>query len=210
MFRKINFWLGKISGDERKDSKLFALLLVGSAVGLLASFVLSVEAIELAKNPNANLSCNISLLVNCSTVASHGSATVFGFPNSFLGLITLPVMLTIAVAGLLRLRFPRLFMFGAQMGVTFGLLFAGWMFYMSFVVIEVFCLWCLLVDVSMLLMFYAVTRYNIIHENLYLSNKNSKHAKNFVAKDFDLLVMVLAVVLSLFAILIKYRDGLFG
>jgi hypothetical protein len=40
-------------------------MLVSSLLSLLASFVLSVDAILLAANPDADLSCNISSSISC-------------------------------------------------------------------------------------------------------------------------------------------------
>ena len=66
----------------RDNRWIFASMLVGAIGSLIASFVLSVEAIELAKNPNAVLSCSINIILNCATVGIHPSAHMFGFPNS--------------------------------------------------------------------------------------------------------------------------------
>ena len=82
------------------------------------------EAIELAKNPDAALSCNVNVVLNCATVNNHPTATMFGFPNSFLGLMAEPVVITVAIAGLAGMKFRRGFMFAAQIGYTLGLMFA--------------------------------------------------------------------------------------
>src|SRR5689334_13414998 len=98
----------------RDDRWIFLSMLVGALLSLLASFVLSVEAIELAKNPAAELSCSVNIVLNCATVALHPSASLWGFPNSFLGLMAEPVVITVAIAGLAGIKFPRKFMFAAQ------------------------------------------------------------------------------------------------
>ena len=84
----------------RDNRWIFTSMLIGSALSLLASFVLSVEAVELAKNPDAALTCNVNAVLNCASVGRHPSAQMFGFPNSFLGLIAEPVVITVAIAGL--------------------------------------------------------------------------------------------------------------
>ena len=40
-------------------------------------------------------------------MANHWSAAILGFPNSFIGVMTLPVMVTIAVALLAGAKFPK-------------------------------------------------------------------------------------------------------
>lgn len=188
------------------DRGVLSVLLVGSLVALLGSFVLSIEALELAKNPDAVLSCNLSAVLNCATVANHPSAHIFGFPNSFVGLMTTPVMVTIAVAGLMGVRFSRGFMFGAQLGAIAGAIFATWMLYMSYAVIGVLCPWCLTVDAAMLMILFAVTRYNVRHNNLYLPKHTQQAADGFVKKGYDIVVFLLILMVILSAILFKYGS----
>ena len=96
MFKKVRNWLFHEDLKRRHMSAL--ALLVGSGLGLLASLALSIESLVLAKNSEAVLSCDLNSALSCSAVANHWSAAIFGFPNSFIGLATLPVMITIAVA----------------------------------------------------------------------------------------------------------------
>ena len=178
-------------------------MLVGSGLGLLASFVLSIEALELAKNSHAVLSCDFSSALSCSAVANHWSAAILGFSNSFIGVMTLPVMVTIAVALLAGTKFPRWFMFAAQIGVSVGFIFALWMFYMSFVEIGVLCPWCLTLDVGMLLIFGGMTRYNILTGVI-----TGKKVKKFVQNDYDIVLLMIIITLAVVMILAKFGDQL--
>lgn len=45
-------------------------MLIGSIIGLIASFVLAVDALVLAANPNAIFSCDINTKISCGTVGS--------------------------------------------------------------------------------------------------------------------------------------------
>lgn len=193
----------------RDNRWIFTSMLVGALLSLLASFVLSVEAVELAKNPNAELSCSVNVVLNCATVAKHSSAALWGFPNSFLGLIAEPIVITVAIAGLAGIKFPRRFMFAAQIGYTLGLIFAYYLFFTSMFVIQALCPWCLLVTATTTFVFFAITRYNIRENNLYLPKKIQKAAHTFVERDYDKLVMGVIIVALLASIFIKYGDSLF-
>ena len=203
-----------LSFFRRKDKKLndnrwvFSSMLIGSLLSLLASFMLSVEAFELASNPDAVLSCSINSVLNCATVAKHPSAFLFGFPNSFLGLMAEPVVITVAIAGLFGMRFPKLFMFIAQIGYTLGFIFAYYLFYVSFFIIQTLCPWCLLVTLTTTLVFFSITRYNIRDGNLYLSDNISKRLQILIKKDYDRLLLASIIVVVIAAILIKYGDGI--
>lgn len=194
----------------RDNRWIFLSMLVGASLSLLASFVLSVEAIELAKNPNAELSCSVNVILNCATVAKHSSAELLGFPNSFLGLIAEAVVITVAVAGLAGVKFPRGFMFAAQIGYSLGLIFAYYLFFVSMFVIQALCPWCLLVTVTTTFVWFSITRYNIRENNLYLPKKAQKAAQRFIEKDFDKLVLGIMIVTLILGILLKYGNGLFA
>jgi uncharacterized membrane protein len=199
-----------------KDSKLrdnrwiFVSMLVGAIGSLIASFVLSLEAYELAKNPNAILSCSVNVILNCATVAKHPTSELFGFPNPFLGMIAEPIVITVAIAGLAGVKFPRLFMFAAQIGYTLGFIFAWVLFYISFTVIQALCPWCLLVTLTTTLVWFAITRYNIREDNLFLPKGASTRLKGWIKKDYDKLVLWTLVAAAIAAIVLKYGDGLFG
>jgi len=209
MFRKIKEFFTHEDKNIRDDRWIFASMLIGAIFSLIASFVLSVEAIELAKNSNAVLSCNFSAVINCATVGNHPSAYMLGFPNSFLGLMAEPVVITVAIAGLSRIKFKRGFMFAAQIGYTLGFLFALTLFYISYNIIGALCPWCLLVTATTTFVWFAITRYNIREGNLYLSDKASKIARSFVEKDYDKLLLVGILVLLVVLIIVKYGAHLF-
>jgi uncharacterized membrane protein len=197
--------------DDKKirDNRwIFASMLVGAILSLIAAFVLSVEAIQLAKNPDATLSCSVNVVLNCATVALHPSAELFGFPNSFLGLIAEPVVITVAIAGLAGIAFPRRFMLAAQIGYTLGFIFAIYLFFTSMFVIGALCPWCLLVTASTTFVWFSITRYNIRENNLYLPKKLQKAAYTFVEKDYDKLVLGALMVALVASILLKYGDSL--
>jgi len=185
-------------------------MLIGGLLSLLASFVLSVEAFQLLKNPDAALSCSVNAIINCASVAKHPSAELLGFPNSFFGLIAEPIVATVAVAGLAGVKFPRWFMATAQVFYTLGFLFAYYLLYTSVFVIGALCPWCLLVTLTTTLVFFSLTRYNIREDNLWLSKHASKKANAFISKDYDKFLLASIIVLIIAGIIVKYGSDLFA
>ena len=209
MFKPIYDFFTPKDKTLRDNRWIFGSMLAGSIASLIASLVLSIEAIELAKNPDAVLACSINVILNCATVNLHPLAFLLGFPNSFLGMMAEPVVITVAIAGLAGIKFPRAFMFAAQVGYTIGLIFALYLFAVSFFVIGALCPWCLLVTLTTLLVWFAITRYNIRENNLYLPKSIQKKLLSWVKNDFDKLAMWSIVVFLIAAILVKYGEGLF-
>ncbi len=210
MLKKIKNYFRHEEKKIRDNRWIFASMLVGSIASLVASFVLSVEAVELAKNPDAILNCSINVVLNCATVGLHPSAYLFGFPNSFLGLIAEPIVITVAIAGLAGVKFPRLFMAVAQFFYTLGFIFAFYLLYTSYFIIGALCPWCLLVTLTTTLVWFAITRYNIRENNLYLPSGIQKTLHRWIEKDYDKVVMWSIIVFVVAAIIVKYGDGLFS
>lgn len=210
MFETIKNYFTHEDKKIRDNRWIFVSMLVGAIGSLIAAFVLSVEAIHLARNPDAALSCSVNLILNCATVAKHPTNELFGFPNSFIGLMSEPVVIAVAIAGLSGVRFPRLFMFTAQVFYTLGFLFALTLLYISMFIIQALCPWCLLVTLTTILVWFAITRYNIRENNLYLPKRVSKWAHAWIEKDFDKFTMALLIFVIIAAIFLKYGDGLFA
>lgn len=210
MLHKIKEYFTHHDRDIRDNRWIFISMLVGAICSLIASLVLSIEAVELAANPDAVLACSINIVLNCATVGIHPSAHLFGFPNSFLGLIAEPVVITVAIAGLSGVKFGRKFMFAAQVCYTLGLLFAYYLFAMSYFVIGALCPWCLLVTATTTFVWFAITRYNIRENNLYLPKNVANAAHRFIEKDYDKVILFSIVVILVAAILVKYGPYLFG
>ncbi|MEV8511468.1 vitamin K epoxide reductase family protein [Dactylosporangium sp. NPDC051484] len=202
--------LGRLHRIRHANAWLFTTMLVSSCLSLLASFVLSVEAVTLAADPNANLSCNINSVISCGTVGSAWQSHLFGFPNAFLGLIAEPVVITLAVASLAGVRFPRGFMFAAQVVYTVGLVFAYWLLYQSMFHIGALCPWCLLVTVSTTLVFSTLTHVNIRDRNLFLPPRVQAALSTMIRANLDLMVVVIWMLVLVLAIVVKYGDRLFG
>ncbi len=150
----------------RRHTWAYTEMLISSLLGLVASLVLSIDAIALAANPNADLSCNINANISCGAVGLTWQANLLGFPNAFIGLIAEPVVITVATAALGGVRFPRWFMITAQAIYSIGFVFALWLFYEAYFVIGALCPWCLLITVTTTLVFTSMTRVNLLEGNL--------------------------------------------
>lgn len=200
------------STDRKAHSNIwiFGTMLVFGVLGLIVSFVLSVEKIHLIENPNAVLSCSVNVVLNCASVMQTWQSSLFGFPNSYIGLMAYPVVVAVAVAGLAGVRFPRPFMLAAQICYGLGLIFAYWLFFQSVYVIQILCPWCLVVTVATTILFDTLLRYNVRENNLYLSKKVHKRILKLFEKDYDKLFVASWLVIMTILVFLQFGESLFS
>ena len=182
----------------------FIEMLVSSVLSLIASLVLSAEAITLAANPNAIFSCDINSHISCSVVAQSWQASLLGFPNAFLGLIAEPIVITVALASIAGVSFPRWFMNAAQIMYTVGLLFAYWLLYEAYFHIGALCPWCLLVTVTTTFVFASMTRVNIYRNTFGLSERTHARLSKLLDAWVDQYIVILIIAIIGGMIAIKY------
>ena len=186
----------------RRHTGAYLEMLVGSVIGLVASFVLAVDAVTLAANPDATFTCDINAKISCGTVGSSWQANLLGFPNAYLGLVSEPVVITVAIAALAGVVFPRWFMLTAQAFYSIGLAFAYWLFFQSYFVIGALCPWCLTITVTTTLVFFSITRVNILDGNLRFG-KATATLQSLVKSWVDVYLMI--VILAVFAAMVAVR-----
>jgi uncharacterized membrane protein len=145
-----------------RSSKFAHFLVLTAIIGLVASFILTIEKIQLLKDPKVQLSCNFNPVVSCGSVITSPQAEAFGFANPLIGLISFAVIITIGVGIIAGAKYKRWFWLGLQAGTIFGVLFSMWLFYQSLYVIKALCPFCIVVWAVVIAQFVYVTRYNIM------------------------------------------------
>jgi uncharacterized membrane protein len=205
-----------LPGDSRlhrlrhREATVWLTMLVASVASLVASFVLSVDALRLAEDPGADLGCDLNAVLSCGTVASSWQSSVLGFPNAFLGLMTEPVVITLAVAGLAGVRFPRWFMVSAQAVYTVGLGFAYWLFHQAMFDIGALCPWCLTVTLATTLVFFEMTYLNVRDRNLRLPRRVQDLLEDAIRSNLDLFAMTAWILVLVLAVVLRYGAALFA
>ncbi|MEV6463706.1 vitamin K epoxide reductase family protein [Kitasatospora sp. NPDC004745] len=143
-------------------SRPFAwLLLIGGAVGLFASAVLTLDKIRLLKDPSYVPSCNINPIISCGSIMRSDQAEAFGFPNSLLGLVGFAVVVAVGAGLLAGASYRRWFWLGLQAGTVFGIGFVTWLMYQALYSIGALCPYCMVVWAAMIPLFWYTTLHNL-------------------------------------------------
>ncbi len=137
------------------------IYVIGGAICLLAAFVLSMEKMELLKNPDYSPSCNLNPVLSCGSIIRTPQASAFGFPNPFIGLIGFSVVITTGMAMFAGATFKRWYWRGMQIGTLFGILFVHWLIFESLYDIGALCMYCIVVWSIVWPIFWYTTLYNL-------------------------------------------------
>lgn len=139
------------------------LLVVTGALGLLASWVITLDKFLLLADPGFVPSCNLSPVLSCGSVMRSEQASVFGFPNPMLGLVAYAAVVTTGLATLAGARHPRWFWLGLNLGTLLGAGFCMWLMSQALYEIGALCLWCCLAWAATIVMFCYTTVHNLKH-----------------------------------------------
>jgi uncharacterized membrane protein len=147
--------------SQLTERSLAYLLSVGGLIGLLAAFVLSVEKIEILKDPSFQPSCNINPILSCGSVMITPQAEVFGFPNPFLGIIGFTAIAVTGFAMLAGAKFKRWYWLLLQLGVLFAIGFVHWLIFQTIYRIGALCPYCMVVWAATIPIFWYTLLYNL-------------------------------------------------
>ncbi len=181
-------------------------MIVSGVVGLVTSFILSIEAWQLAADPNAVFACDVNSVISCGAVARTPQAQLLGFPNAFLGILFETAVLAVSIAIIGGVRFPRWYMRLVEGLYTIGLLFALWLFTQSYFVINALCPWCLLITVTTILVWAGLARINVRDGVL----PAPAWARRFVASGNDWFITAGVILVIAAMIVFKYGASLFA
>lgn len=132
-------------------------LIVAGVIGWFAAFELTIERFHLLMNPDAQLNCDFSLLVQCSANLESPQGSLFGFPNPILGLTGWVAPIVVGAAILAGARFNVWFWRLFWLGIAGAMTLVIWLIGQSIFVLGTLCPWCMVTWAVTIPTFFAVT-----------------------------------------------------
>jgi uncharacterized membrane protein len=114
-----------------KPRTIYAIMTVGSAVGLVASFLQTLEKLQLLKHTNGALVCDLNSVFSCTNVLNAWQSSVFGFPNSLMCIVFFTMVMATGLVGLSGGTLPRRLRLGVHFLAVFFLGFGLWFLWQS-------------------------------------------------------------------------------
>lgn len=156
------------------------IILVAGSLGLLASFILTVDKIKLLKDPTFIPDCNINPIFSCGSVMKTQQAEIFGIPNTLFGILAFSVIITVAICVLFGARMKPWFWRLFTLGTAAGLAGVIYLFFQGIYRINAICPYCALTWVVVLALFIYGLAWNIRQKFIVFPKPFQKLA-NFIA-----------------------------
>ncbi len=182
------------------EKKFPYLLTVLSIVGLLASFLLMTDTIQLIKDPAAELPCNINPFISCGNSILSEQGEIFGFPNPLLGIISFSMTLSLGMLLVTGNAINERIMLLLNLGLLGSMIFVIWFYYQSLFNLGTLCIYCMTVWVATWPLFLFTTTKN--YQNGFLGK--SKIGK--VVFENQIQVLIIGYILAVAGIILKFKD----
>ena len=186
----------------KKEKGLYAVITLAGIVGFLASFLQMIEKIELLKNPNSALFCNINAVFSCSNILNVWQSSVFGFPNSLMCVTFFAIMMTAGIIGWtgssMNKKLRLIFMGMSLFFVGFGF----WYLWQSIFVVGALCIFCIFCYGAVLAISGAWLRLN--YKDLSLNKNNKQILDRIVRSNYDIAFWLLIAVIIIVEAILKF------
>lgn len=178
----------------------FSFIVFG-IIGLIASFALTLDKIALLEDPQADLSCNVSVLIGCGKNLNSAQGEVFGFPNPLLGLAFWSATLTLGVAILAGAKFARWFWVLYALATTAALALVVWFISQSIYELHILCPWCMVTWAATIPLFWVVVLHSMRSGVIPLPPR----ARQFAAAAFGWILLITLVCYLIIAVLAQLQ-----
>ncbi|GED96503.1 vitamin K epoxide reductase family protein [Gordonia crocea] len=176
------------------------LMVIGGAIGLTASSILTIEKLRLAADPGYRPSCSLNPVMACSPVMSSWQASLFGFPNPLIGIAAFAVAITMGIGVLAGARYAKWMWIGMQVAIVLALIFVHWLIYSSLYDIGKLCVYCMVVWAVTIALAVVITV-----RNLMVSTRSPSRALSVVATYAPIIIGVWYLLIA-GAILDRFWD----
>jgi uncharacterized membrane protein len=170
--------------------------------GTVAAFTLLLNRIQYYIDPNFVPSCNINPLLDCGVVMRSKWASLFGFPNTIIGLITYPLAIFTGIIMIANKENNKYVMRGTLVLSGLGVILNILLLYTSAFLIGALCPWCLLAGAATSNVFFGILTHSIQKGYLTDNEKRQKQLDKLVTNGLNIkLIVIYYILIALFVYL---------
>lgn len=156
------------------------IFVAAGIIGLVASFALTYDKIQVLKNPAYIPSCNINPIISCGSVMKTEQASLLGVPNTIFGLMAFSMLTTLGIVLLAGATFKRWLWQFINAGALAGFLFFVYLFFEAVYRLHTICPYCFVVWMIVPPVLWYTTLYNLREGHIKL--RLGASAKDFLIK----------------------------
>lgn len=190
MMKKENKFLNYI-----KEHYLGLIVIFFGICGTIAAFSLLRDRIQYYIDPNFVPACNINPLLDCGSVMRSRWASIFGFPNTMIGLMTYPLSIFTGIIMIANKENNKFLMRGTLILSGIGVILNILLLYTSAFLIGALCPWCLLAGTATSNVFFGILTHSI--QKGYLTDDAQKQEKlnKLIKNGFNIKLIILYYIL---------------
>lgn len=172
-------------------------IVILSFLSFLVSGVITLEKIELLKNPQHVPSCSINPFISCGPIMESWQASLFGIPNPIIGLVGFALLGFIAFLTIF-VKLPHWLLYATLVGVVLSHVFIIWLISQSLFVIHALCVYCIAVwFMNIFILWFTV--------NLVAKETNNPKIQKIA--EFKIAAIVLSIIIVLTLIFLAFMDN---
>jgi uncharacterized membrane protein len=136
-----------------KSKSYLITSIVLALISLVSATILTLEKIELWKNPNYIPSCSWNPLFSCQGPMNSWQSSLFVVPNPIIGMVGFSLVILISFTALF-VKLPKWYWTLHLIGVTLAFSLIAWLITQSFYDIKALCIYCMIVWTCMIPLFW--------------------------------------------------------
>lgn len=187
---------------DHKPTSIYWVIVFGSAIGLVASFIQLMDKMVLLADNGATLVCNINSALSCSSVLNAPQASVLGPPNALISTVVFSFLLGVGLVGATGGVVSKTMRFITQFIALFTLAFGMWFLHQSIFVIGSLCIYCIFNTFGLLVINASWLKLN--YHDIKLGARFNSAVNNLVQNNYDILVWVAIAFLIAASAIIKF------
>ncbi len=171
------------------------LYVILAVIGIVISFWLTYDKIQILKNPNYKPICDISPIISCGDVMGAKQSNILGVPNPIFGMFAFSLLLGFGLSLLAGATFKKWLWLVINTGALVGFIFFVYLFSQGAFVLHAICPFCFVIWMITPPILWYTTLYNLKEGNLKLKTS----IKNWMLKHHGdlLLLWYVAIFLTL-------------
>jgi uncharacterized membrane protein len=147
--------------SAQRPVALAIFLIVAGVIGWYAAFALTIEKFATLTDPGGALTCDFSVIVQCSANLESWQGSLFGFPNPVIGLAAWIAPIVVGAALLAGARFADWFWITFNLGVVAAMALVVWLISQSIFDLGTLCIYRMLTWSVTIPLFLTLTLRNV-------------------------------------------------